>query len=314
MSLYANFDDTRVLIVAHDAGGANILAHLVDTFHGEVYFALSGPAGEIFLERFGEEVVLNKTLESLHSVSAVVTGTSEKSDFEWQMIQEALSIGKPVYAVLDHWINYAQRFVRDGIALYPTEIWVADKYAFDIAVTEFPDGVVRWIDNPYTGAVLAKIAELRHDTTTKSAVLNVTNEEVQILYVTEPAGRLARNLDRFPGVQEYTEFDAVRYFLDHALQAFSALGTLTIRVHPSEPRNKYDVVLLSYPDIRIIVSESPLAFDLAHSTAVVGTHSNVLAIAVEAKSPAFSAIPPGGIRCILPHPEIVDFSSLIHQG
>ncbi len=311
MSLYANFDETSVLIVAHDAGGANILAHLADTFHGEVYFALSGPANEIFLERFGEELVHNKGIKSLSSISAVVTGTSEKSDFEWRVIQEALSIGKPVYTFLDHWINYRQRFERDGVVLNPTEIWVGDKYAFSIAVTEFPGWVVRRIENPYTRAVLSKIAELRHDTTTGSAVPNLSGGQTQVLYVTEPAGRLARNLDGHPGIQGYTEFDAARYFLDHAFEAFPDLRALRIRIHPSEPRNKYDALLSKYTEIPISISEWPLASDLAHSSAVVGVHSNVLSIAVEAKLPAFSAIPPGGMRCILPHLEIVDFSSMI---
>jgi len=296
-------DDDVVLVVAHDAGGANILVHLVDLLPGQLYFSMTGPALRIFNERFGVNMVRDRTLESIDQATCLVVGTSELSNDEWLAMRHANETGKPVYAFLDHWINYSQRFVRNGIAVQPTEIWVGDGYAHDLAVAEFPGTHVRLHANPYSAEILREAGRLR--------IRSADGITRRVLYLTEPAGRIARNLDAIPGIKGYTEFEAVRYFLDNALRAFPQVESLTFRLHPSEESGKYAELLSEFPGMPIVISSATLASDLAHADAVVGTHSNVLAIAISTGIPAITAIPPEGIPCILPQREVARFDTLL---
>ena len=46
-------------------------------------------------------------------------------------------MGIPSIAVIDHWVNYPQRFERDGVVVLPNQIWVADADAAGLAHSFF---------------------------------------------------------------------------------------------------------------------------------------------------------------------------------
>ena len=41
-------------------------------------------------------------------------------------------------SVLDHWVNYKERFIRGGELILPDEIWVCDNHALALAKKAFP--------------------------------------------------------------------------------------------------------------------------------------------------------------------------------
>ena len=290
---------SSVLIVSHDAGAANILWHLLDHLPDTLTILAEGPALEILKRHSRLAEVPRTTRGAGFAVDLVITGTSESNDLEVVTIGNARAAGVPSVAVLDHWTNFGSRFSRGGQERLPDEIWVVDEYAHQLAEDSFPATPVVKIPNFYILDTVNQVQQLRSATTAGRS--KAEPSRTRILYASEPAGPYARNLCENPAFVGYSEFDAVSYFLNHVDDFFPNLSSITLRTHPSEPRDKYASTLQAFHSISVSLSTSELAADLAAHDVVVGTHSNVLAIALQAGMPAFSAIPPSGPPCLLPH-------------
>jgi hypothetical protein len=104
----------------------------------------------------------------------VLCGSSAKSPVEiwaWRMAQNE---GTPTAVYLDHWKNYAKRFVsEDGTFSLPDEVWVTDGYGYAIAKHELPDAKIFVKGNPYLDATLADVSKLRYERVAKEHVLFV---------------------------------------------------------------------------------------------------------------------------------------------
>ena len=95
-----------VAVVAHDAGGAAILASYVAQEGLNALFVLAGSGAKIFRERFEGEIHTVSLFDALGECDWVLTGTGWQTDFEWQAIREGRAAGKYVVTFLDHWTNY----------------------------------------------------------------------------------------------------------------------------------------------------------------------------------------------------------------
>src|SRR5207247_1993250 len=126
-------------------------------------------------------------------------------------------------ALIDHWVGYAARFVRHGETVLPDEIWVTDKYAFELARKQFEGRPIRWIPNRYLGSRLEQIS-----------TIEPRAAPPELLYVLEPArSEWGRGT---PG-----EFQALEYFMEKLPDMGLADDTLIrLRPHPSDPIGKYD--------------------------------------------------------------------------
>ena len=92
----------RVAIVAHDAGGAEILASLVEKNKIlDARFVLAGPAERIFNQRLGE-VPRASLSEALQVCDWVLTGTGWQTDFEWHAIHEGRVASKHRTLYVEH--------------------------------------------------------------------------------------------------------------------------------------------------------------------------------------------------------------------
>lgn len=291
-------------LVSHDAGGAFILRSLAKELEGCSGLLLAGPALKVFensVEKYGEFNFQNK----IDLIDMVITGTSSTSTLEIDAIKEARRLGLRTATFIDHWSNYRPRFEREGLIQLPDEIWVGDAYGLEFARKEFPELKTFLYPNPYIKEVLNEIASSTESFLPSRRLYSsnaITNQK--ILYLTEPAGKLAQNLSNNTEFKGYSEFDAVYYFLDRLIKQYPNQQEIRIRVHPSEDQGKYLRLESKYPYLKFEFSSSTLGLDIAAADIVVGTHSMGLAIAALAGKMAISAIPTGGIPCILPYKEI----------
>jgi len=151
-------------IVAHDAGGAEVLSAYVRQQGLDCRFALAGPALAVFQRKLG--AIDNLPLEqALAGSSRLLCGTSWQSDLERRAVELARAAGKPVLIDPDHWVNYRMRFEQDGQLVLPDEVWVSDAEAERIAAQALPQVALRRMENPYFAELRAALdAELaRHD-------------------------------------------------------------------------------------------------------------------------------------------------------
>lgn len=137
-----------ITVVAHDAGGAEILSSWILRTKESFCLVLAGPAIEIFSRKLGN-FKNYKLMDALNVSDWVLTGTSWQSNLEKNAIIESKLLKKKVVSFLDHWVNYKERFFLNDQNVLPDEIWVGDVEAFRIANENFPNSKVLLQENPY---------------------------------------------------------------------------------------------------------------------------------------------------------------------
>lgn len=292
-----------ILVVSHDAGGAEVISSWVR--HQRRFrfrFVLEGPAREVFLRKIPDISFCSRDLllDGLADIDLVLTGTGWASDLEKQAIVLAKKQGVPVASYLDHWVNYQARFLLDGRMVMPDEIWVGDRYAYDLAVGNFPNSRIKlepdlYLEEMRVAISLASSSQVRPD------------KAIRILYVCEPLSTVAQRQYNDPRYWGYTEFEALEGYF-HYLQKQAPVGVkVRIRPHPAEPQGKYQDIRIRYENF-LEIEESTgrtLIEDCAWADWIVGCQSMPLVIGVLAGKQVFSCIPEGGKPMMLPFREIV---------
>ena len=293
-------------VVAHDAGGAEIISSHIRRKGLVCRYVLAGPAQKVFERKLGplERTALE---DGLRHSDRLLCGTSWQSDLEWCALGIARDQGKPSIAFLDHWVNYRERFVRNGETRLPDEIWVGDVLARDMAREIFPGLPVRHVDNPY-------FEDLRRELVLLPRSVRVNPKAAQILYVCEPLREHALRQYGDERHWGYTEEDALRYFLTH----LDALGTpverVVVRPHPAESPDKYAWAEQKF-DLPIIRGgDRPLFEEIVDSDWVVGCESMAMVVGLLAGKRVLSCIPPGGRLCTLPQYEIEHLQTLVKRS
>ena len=278
-----------VAVAAHDAGAANILLAWIAAEGVEnVRPTMAGPAAKLWAARF-PTVPLLGLAEALADSQTLLSGTGWESSFEHDARKAALALGIRSVAVIDHWVNYRQRFVRGIEEMLPEEIWVTDAYAVAEAQRAIPGVLVREQPNLY-------LAEQAH-------AAGPRPDQGDLLFVSEPAR------SNWGGAME-GEFQALEFLVEmrHAA-GIDGNAPLRIRPHPSEPQGKYDSWIASHPGSRLDAS-TDVAQALVSARWVAGLQSFALVIALEAGRPTISALPTGAPECKLPHAGIIHLRDL----
>lgn len=286
-----------VAVVAHDAGGAAILASYVEQEGLDALFVLAGPAEKIFRERFQCEIHTVSLSEALAVCDWVLTGTGWQTDFEWQAIREGRAAGKHVVTFLDHWVNYQARFVRNSMTCYPDEIWVGDEYAAEIARKSLPGLAMRKVDNPYFSYFVSEVERMDNAASTEQL------HGKKILFVTE-------NINR----DGFHQDDAIRYFMSNLDSLRVEVDQILIRPHPSELAVKYSWVAGEFGGVVRVSDGASLEEEMALSDIVVGCSSMAMALAVFAGRRVISCIPDEKIPLTLPFKQIEQLSAIIKHS
>jgi hypothetical protein len=227
-------------------------------------------------------LIHTKLSSALEGCQSVLTGTGWASNLEHDARQLATSLKIPSIAVIDHWVNYKQRFEREGSIVLPNEIWVSDSYAYEIAKNLFAGTSVVELPNTYLNNLVKVIPP-------------VSKECKNLLYVLEP---IRNNW----GKEELGEFQALDYFVKNITKIVgNAVVNITLRPHPSDPPGKYSAWIESHSNLGIqLDSQSSLSDAIANARWVVGAETFAMVIACEAGRQTYSSIPPRANRCSLP--------------
>jgi len=298
---------SNILIVCHDAGGAEVISSWVRRNHGSQYrFVLDGPAVAVFENKlkgleFGGQANLVQFIEKS---DMVLTGTGWASNLEKMAIRLAKDHGIKVVSFLDHWCNYRERFELNGEQILPDELWVGDVYAMELAKKIFCDTPIRLIENPY-------LMDIRDEIGLFSEKPGGKSDCIHILYICEPVSPHAlRKSGRKDGFG-YTEFEAMDLFVSHLHGLGESMGQIEVRIrlHPSEPPDKYVCYAgKASNQLEITISQGhALVEDCAWSDWVVGMNSMALVVALETGKNVFCCIPGQSKPRSLPHDGIQNF-------
>jgi len=278
-----------VAVVAHDSGAANLIISWLKKWNEPVRPYMEGPAEKLWKSTFPSTPLYLSLRDALNDASSVITGSGWASNLEHNARVLAGELGLYSVTVLDHWVNYPMRFVRDSKVQLPDEIWVVDRWAFQIAQKEIPNISIRLFENTYLQDQLAKISP---------APANGT-----VLYILEP---VRQNWGR----DQAGEFQSLEFALKKIDRLYPVgVSKILLRLHPSESSDKYEKYLVS--DARIEIDESEdLAAAISFADIVVGVESFALSVALEAGRIVYSSLPPWAPALRLPHPGIQQLRNL----
>lgn len=287
-------------IVCHDAGAANlIIGWLREAPVFELRPHMQGPALNVWQSAFPDTKIVPLD-EALSGSAQLLSGSGWASLLEHEAREHARAMGIPILAAVDHWVNYNERFIRNGRELLPDEIWIADDEAFAEARRCFPKLVIRQFPNRYLQTQVDAIHAL--DGQRKPGQVK------RVLYAMEPIRLPWSGEDSRAG-----EFQALDFFLSR-LESLGLNSQVQIRLrpHPSDPPNKYDSWLethrLEY-DVALAPNES-ISQAVSWADWVAGCESFVLVIALAAGKKTVSTLPPWGNACRLPQKHLVHLSRL----
>lgn len=125
-----------LLVIANDAGGSAHLAAMLHAHGISPAARLSGPAVDMF-SRFGVRTTKPAFPNQSESNGYILLGTSLFGGPESKALSEVALSGVRKIALLDHWVNYRERFHPSGRIL-PEVILVTNHLAYLMATEQFP--------------------------------------------------------------------------------------------------------------------------------------------------------------------------------
>lgn len=263
---------TPIAVVCHDAGATNIIiGWLKAASTMEVQAFMQGPAHIIWQKAFPELPLCMSLDEALDGARSLLSGTGWASVLEHQSRQMAEARNIRTVAVLDHWVNYAPRFEREGKLVLPDEAWVADAHALALVRETFPGLPVRQLENVYLNSQVTRVGMAPGNGT--------------VLVILEP---VRNNWGR----QLEGEFQALEYLFGNLERLWpSGISRVLLRQHPSEPVDKYAAWVRRHPLVHMDSSHD-LSAAISQADVVVGVESSALVIALAAGRSVYSSLPP----------------------
>lgn len=289
--------DKHVAIVSHDAGAANHIiawleSGLIELKHTKI--CMVGPAF-ILLNKSGIATDGNhKFKEILDNCSLLISGTGWSSDIEYNALKKALERGIKTIAVIDHWTNYRERFIRNRKELLPDEIWVVDNYAKSLVKKYISEvHIIKEKPNHYIRQQVNKIKRLEN---------YLEDTRVRVLFLMEPLR-----------IQPKNEFENFDFFITHLDSLNIPLNSkIIIKPHPSDIDGKYTILTKKHSKINIKIDElSSLEQLISWASYVVGYQTYGMIVALAAKKKVASVLHHSAPPCVLPHKKIIHLSKLL---
>lgn len=288
-----------LVVAAHDAGAANlIIGWLRRRCDLEVRTCLDGPAVDLWAAAFGKPLILSPS-DALRGAAVLLSGTSYASDLENRARALAKAYGVHSIGVIDHWVNYVERFLHAGSQALPNEIWVADEDALTAAAACFPGITTRQQPNLYLDDIVAEVRKAEREM--PLAVVR------RVLYAMEPIRHA------WTGSGKAGEFQALDYFVQCGRQlGLDGAAEIRLRPHPSDPPGKYDTWLTQHANWNLRIDmEVSLAQSIAWADTVVGCETFAMVVGLAAGRQVVSTLPPNAPRCRLPMKGIIHLRDLV---
>ena len=296
--------DGSVAVVAHDAGAARLLLSWLEPLDKQLRFYLKGPALEM-LQKERSNIPIEKSLETcLSECKLLISGSGWSSDLEHHARIIAKKRKIKSVAVIDHWVNYSQRFQRNGSQALPQGLWVSDKEAAILARKHFPNQWIQQLENKWLNQLTLEVERFQ----AKRKPKGPRSPASKLLYLLEPLR------DPISGDKNDGEFQVLEFWLSQlgALMRTETINPckeelqLSLRQHPSEPAGKYKEWIEKHRHAWPITLDrcTSLSESLGSADMVFGCETQALAAAMACQIPAYSTLPPDFPPNRLPHKQL----------
>ena len=294
----------RILVLANDAGGANLLKSIIRSERELVNWIVStpynSPAAGIFAKMDGIEHLLigpSRSIEDALSLQPdLLIFNPGWNSFPRDAITEKKDLDFPTVALLDHWIDYGNR-LRDEDADY---FIVCDDHAFEAATAASLSPVLKLRNYHF--------AELENQA---SQPRNSTYGGTDLLFISQTIAlhdEIKSGIDpgfTYLGLDEGKVVEDLLRNFENIIREFEVEG-IRFRIHPSEIEFRHHQLVNQFSTIPTSI-ENPSSISLAESISssrvVVGINSMAIYEAYLLGHPAFAIRPQPSTVITIPIPE-----------
>jgi len=264
------------LFVFSDPGGAKPVLALITMLQTLKSYKIISDRVYPFFADFGLEVE-QYLLGNEHDVfrdykpDFLFTGTSYTSNVELKFVKEARENNVISYSFIDHYTKFEERFLMNGVYVFPDHICLIDEKAKAIgSQTDLPKDRFLVSGNFYHQWLREWTPSVSKDELFISLKIPLGNK--LFVYAPDP-------LSNVGGVGKYG-LDEISVFQD-LVEAFNKVDnknyTLLIKMHPNQNKDVFHQ-LVAQNDSRCIISDDTININtiLYHSDLVIGIFSNIL--------------------------------------
>lgn len=278
----------EIVVVVHDAGGAEVIGAYMRTRIGkEIFHAYgAGPAVRVF-RRLGlplhpikdDPKSIARIMEKYRTASyALIAAPGWMTKIEIRALLAAKRAGIKTVVYMDSWTDERKRFgypKKNWQQHEPGEFWAGDRYALANIRREFPHVPVRSVPNQYFVEEIRRFNELKKNAPAPDA----------ILFMSTIGGDSHKLLSE----------------LLHKLAPNAHHPRLRIRFHPGDDRARYDALITRFKGkIHVEKSnEKDIVKDLLRARVVLGAETMALVIAVLCKVRTISFVRPS-VKPLIP--------------
>ena len=257
-----------VLFCCKDVGPARYLAEIIREYPHNCHYLAGNFQGQKILEATTAQPC-RYPLEQ-QRISLVVTGTS-LGNREESPDKEILFWAKdhkiPSVSIIEHWGWYRKRFEHKNELVLPDFIIVNDNIAYGEAVAEgLPASIIKPLGNPYLEKLSSKSFAM-HSAVELRNRYDIPLDKRVILFISEELKKsFAKNTSDYLGYDEFS-------VLDSLISQKRKTDYIIIKLHPEEPRDKYNELISESIGV---MSECPVASLAVIADGVVGMASMLL--------------------------------------
>ena len=280
-----------ILVIAHDAGGAEIIAAYLRE-SGEIKrfrVYAGGPAVKIFRREKIPALSISDNrpkiaqIIAMHTDAAfVLLGSGWMTKIESRALSESKKLGLKTVVYLESWSNFRERFgypLEGWQECLPSEIWVGDRPALAMAKKYFPKTKVRFVRNQYFAHIRERFREGKRQALRSTLFLS----------------------DAVPGMEKvFGEFLA-------CLPLRKTPHHILLRFHPADDRARYDALIEKYKKTAVIKKskEKDIVRDFLSARVVIGTETVAMVLSVLCGIRTISIALLGIRKAPLPFKEII---------
>lgn len=294
----------RILVLANDAGGANLLKSIIHIEGNLASWTVctpeGSPASKIFKGNDGFEHLL---LDHPASLDAILSTKPDLlifnpgwNPFPRDFISEKKELGFPIAALLDHWIDYEKRLHEDDADYFI----VCDNHAFDTASSASLSPILKL--NNYHFKELEDFDLKSENGTPTGNDLLFLSQTISLHDKIKPGSDPGFT---YLGLEEGKVIEDLLENFDQIAAEFQVTG-IRFRLHPSETEFRHHRLTNRFPSIPISIENSYsriLAESAKDAGVVMGINSMAIYEAHVLGRPAFAIRPLPSTSITIPIPE-----------
>jgi hypothetical protein len=248
-------EEFTYIFIANDYGAGVHLFEISKLVNSNKYFVFLGPSRSLLNDcalNYEDLGILDNLPNNLNY--KIFIGSGWQTHLEFNAVQKCNQKNLDYYVIIDNWVNYKERFIRQNKIVNPKKIIVFDSLAKQLALSNFENSKIYQLDNLYCEQLKSEFHQSIEDS---------------IIVFLDPIINQPNLIS-----------DRVIFLLEKIMSE-EKISKLKIRLHPSESISPNEIVSRFedyFSEIEICTAKKSLIEDLSNCKVAVGIQSYALYI------------------------------------